>query len=121
MREIESRLGGWVIAARWSIGALLWGSGLIAAALVASIPRNELNDVFLDHFHESIEFRRDADLTVEHLTGIYAVEYPLVSGEPGGSAAPPFSPPSPSMPSGTGSSRRRSTSTSSPTRSDSST
>ena len=70
--------------------ALLWGAGLIVAALVASIPRNELNDVFLHYFDESIEFRRDADFTVEHLTGLYAMEYSLVSGEPGGVADPAF-------------------------------
>ena len=70
--------------------ALLWGSGLIVVALVASIPRNELNDVFLHYFDESIEFRRDADFTVEHLTGMYAMEYSLVSGEPGGVNDPAF-------------------------------
>ena len=69
---------------------LLWGSGLIVVALVASIPRNELNDVFLHYFDESIEFRRDADFTVEHLTGMYAMEYSLVSGEPGGVNDPAF-------------------------------
>ena len=69
---------------------LLWGGGLIAVALVASIPRNELNDVFLHYFDESIEFRRDADFTVEHLTGMYAMEYSLGSGKPGGINDPGF-------------------------------
>ena len=70
--------------------ALLWGSGLIAVALVASIPRNELNDVFLHYFHESIPFRRDVDFTVENLTGMYTMEYSLASGEPGGISEPAF-------------------------------
>ncbi len=70
--------------------ALLWGGGLIAAALVASIPRNELNDVFLHYFDESIEFRRDADFTVEHLTGLYTMEYSLPSGGPGGISDPAY-------------------------------
>ena len=70
--------------------ALLWGTGLTAVALVASIPRNELNDVFLDYFHESIEFRRDADFTVENLTGLYTMEYSLSSGEPGGIGDPAY-------------------------------
>ena len=69
---------------------LLWGCGLIAVALVASIPRNELNDIFLHYFDESIEFRRDADFTVEHLTGLYAMEYSLQSGEPEGIGDPAF-------------------------------
>ena len=70
--------------------ALLWGGGLVAAAIVASIPRNELNDVFLHYFDESIEFRRDTDFTVDHLTGLYTLEYSLESGEPGGIADPAF-------------------------------
>ena len=69
---------------------LLWGSGLIVVALVASIPRNELNDVFLHYFDESIEFRRDADFTVENLTGIYTMEYSLASGAPGGISDPAY-------------------------------
>ena len=69
---------------------LLWGFGLIVVALVASIPRNELNDVFLHYFDESIEFRRDADFTVDNLTGLYAMEYSLASGEPGGIIDPDF-------------------------------
>ena len=80
-------LGDFVVRRR---RGLLWGSGLIVVALVASIPRNELNDVFLHYFDESIEFRRDADFTVENLTGMYAMEYSLASGEPGGISDPDF-------------------------------
>ncbi len=69
---------------------LLWGSGLIVVTLVASIPRNELNDVFLHYFDESIEFRRDADFTAENLTGMYAMDYSLASGEPEGISDPDF-------------------------------
>ena len=69
---------------------LLWGSVLVAVALIASIPRNELNDVFLHYFNESIEFRRDADFTVENLTGLYAMDYSLGSGESGGISDPAF-------------------------------
>ena len=69
---------------------LLWGSGAVVVVLVASISRNELNDVFLDYFDESIEFRRDADFTVENLTGLYSMEYSLGSGEPGGINDPEF-------------------------------
>ena len=67
-----------------------WGSGLIAVALVASIPRNELNDVFLHYFDETIEFRRDADFTTRNLTGLYAMEYSLRSGETGGVSDPAY-------------------------------
>ena len=69
---------------------LLWGSALVVGALVASIPRNELNDVFLHYFADDIEFRRDSDFTVENLTGLYAMQYSLDSGEPGGINEPDF-------------------------------
>ena len=69
---------------------LLWGSALVVAGLVASIPRNELNDVFVEYFDDSVEFRRDADFTVEHLTGLYTMEYSLVSGGSGGIGDPAF-------------------------------
>ena len=81
------KLGEFVVRRR---RALLWGSGLTAVALVASIPRNELNDVFLHYFHESIEFRRDSDFTAEHLTGMYTMAYSLSSGESGGISDPAF-------------------------------
>ena len=80
-------LGEFVVRRR---SVLLWGGGLIAVALVASIPRNELNDVFLHYFDESIEFRRDADFTIRNLTGLYAMEYSLGSGEPGGISDPAY-------------------------------
>ena len=69
---------------------LLWGGGLVVVVLVASIPRNELNDVFLHYFDESFEFRRDADFTTRNLTGMYAMEYSLRTGEPGGISDPAY-------------------------------
>ena len=69
---------------------LLWGSGLVVLALVASIPRNELNDVFLHYFDEDVEFRRDAEFTAKNLTGMYSLEYSLASIEPGGITDPGY-------------------------------
>ena len=73
-------LGEFVVRRRRALG---WGFGMIVMALLASIPRNELNDVFLHYFDRSIEFRRDADFTVENLTGLYTMEYSLAAGAPG--------------------------------------
>ena len=84
---VMAALGEFVVRRRRE---LLWGSGLIVVALVASIPRNELNDVFLHYFDESIEFRRDAEFTVENLTGLYSMEYSLAAGEPGGINEPEY-------------------------------
>ena len=80
-------LGEFVIRRRRALG---WGFGVIVIALVASIPRNELNDVFLHYFDESIEFRRDSDFTVENLTGLYTMEYSLDSGAPQGISDPAY-------------------------------
>ena len=70
--------------------ALLWGSVVLVGVMAASIPRNELNDVFVNYFDRSIEFRRAADFTVDHLTGLYNIEYSLESGQPGGISEPAF-------------------------------
>ncbi len=69
---------------------LLWGMGGFIIFLIAFIPRNELNDVFLHYFDDSVEFRRDSDYTTEHLTGLYIVDYSLESGIAGGISEPAF-------------------------------
>ena len=69
---------------------LLWGSAAVVVVLVAFIPRNELNDVFVHYFDTDIEFRRDADYTDRHLTGLYVFDYSLESGTPGGISEPAF-------------------------------
>ena len=80
-------LGEFVIRRRRVLG---WGFGAVTVALLASIPRNELNDVFLHYFDESVELRRDAEFTVKNLTGLYTMEYSLPSGEPGGISDPAY-------------------------------
>ena len=52
--------------------------------LIAAIPRNELNDVFVEYFDERIPFRTDSDFVVENLTGMYFIDYSLDAGVPGG-------------------------------------
>jgi len=81
------KLGEFVIRQRRS---LLWGTGIVIVLLVANVPRNELNDVFVHWFDESIQFRADTDFTIEHLTGLYTTEYSLRSGEPGAINNPEF-------------------------------
>lgn len=80
-------LGEFVIRRRT---ALLWGLGILSVVLAANLPRNELNDVFLEYFDQTIEFRTDSDFTVAHLTGLYHMQYSLDSGEPGGINEPAF-------------------------------
>lgn len=81
------RLADFVIRKR---GFLLWTNLIVSAAIIANIPRNEINDVFVHYFGESIPFRVSTDFMVENLTGVYVNDYSLDSGEEGGISNPDF-------------------------------
>ncbi|NNL84231.1 MAG: MMPL family transporter [Myxococcales bacterium] len=81
------RLGELVVRRR---GGLLWGMSAVIVVMVANVPRNEFNDLFLHVFDESMEFRRASDFMVENLTGIYGVHYSLDAGTSGGITDPEF-------------------------------
>ena len=70
--------------------AMLWGWLVIVAAMAFSIPRNELNDVLVHFFDESVEFRQDTDFMDEHLSGNTLLEYSLEAPEEGGVTDPLF-------------------------------
>ena len=69
---------------------LMWGTSLVVIVLALLIPRNELNDEFIDYFDESIAFRTDTDFTTENLTGIYRLEYSIEADESGGISNPEY-------------------------------
>ena len=69
---------------------LLPSMTLLVVVLIAFIPRNELNDVFLEYFDDSIAFRTDTDFTVNNLTGMYLIDFSVESSEPGGISDPGF-------------------------------
>ena len=69
---------------------LFWGMCGLILLLLTGLPRNELNDVFVHYFDETIDFRVDSDFTTDNLTGIYNIEYSLNSGEPGGISNPEY-------------------------------
>lgn len=69
---------------------LFWFMGALIVVLVANIPRNELNDVFVNYFEEPIEFRTHTDFTLDNLTGLYTIDYSLESSESGGISDPQF-------------------------------
>ena len=69
---------------------LFWGMCGLILVLLTGLPRNELNDVFVHYFDETIDFRVDSDFTTDNLTGIYNIEYSLNSGEPGGISNPEY-------------------------------
>ena len=70
--------------------AVLWGSVAVVLALLAAIPRNDLNDVLVHFFDESTEFRQDTDFLDERLSGNTLLEYSLHAAEPGGVTDPAF-------------------------------
>jgi uncharacterized protein len=69
---------------------LLWGMTLVILVLIAFIPRNQLNDQFVEYFAESIPFRTDTDFSVANLTGIYQVQYSLNAGSSGAISDPAY-------------------------------
>jgi len=81
------RLGEFVVQRRQG---LMWGMGGVIVLLIAFLPRNELNDVFVEYFDESFEFRRATDFATENLSGIYDIHYSLSAGEPEGLSNPVF-------------------------------
>ncbi len=81
------RLGDFVVRQR---SRLLLGMTALVITLVIFIPRNELNDVFVHYFDETVPFRVDADYTTSHLTGLYLADYSLPAGESGGISNPAF-------------------------------
>ena len=69
---------------------LLISIGILIVALIAMIPKNELNDVFVNYFDKTIQFRSDTDHISENLTGMYFVDYSLDNKEPSGINKPEY-------------------------------
>ena len=70
--------------------AILWAWILIVPLMLLAIPRNELNDVLVHFFDESVEFRQDTDFMDEHLSGNTLLEYSLEATVEGGVTDPLF-------------------------------
>ena len=69
---------------------LFWGWLAAVLAMALAIPRNELNDVLVHFFDESVEFRQDTDFMDEHLSGNTLLEYSLEASTEGGVTDPRF-------------------------------
>lgn len=85
--EVIDKFADWVIRKRRILMPVM---SVIIVALVLMIPRNELNDVFVNYFDERIEFRTDTDYVVDNLTGMYFIDYSLDAGESGGISNPDY-------------------------------
>ena len=84
---LMDRWANFVIAKRRMI---LFCTGAISLLFITFIPRIELNDEWVKYFDHRVQFRHDAEFGMEHLTGIYLVEYSLDSGEAEGISAPSY-------------------------------
>jgi len=69
---------------------LLWGMGLLILGFTALIPRNDINDTFVEYFDKTIEFRQHTDKIADNLTGLYFIDYSLDSKSEGGMSEPNF-------------------------------
>ncbi len=91
VKEDENRLmtkfAEFVIAQK---NTIFWAMTGVIILLVAALPRNELNDIFVHYFDESVTFRTDSDFTTDNLTGLYNIEYSLEAAKTGGISDPAF-------------------------------
>ncbi|MDH5735117.1 MAG: MMPL family transporter [Gammaproteobacteria bacterium] len=69
---------------------LLYSLSIVVITLLCFIPSNKLNDVFVNYFDESVEFRRDTDFATEHLSGTYTIDYSIDSHKETGVSDPEF-------------------------------
>jgi len=69
---------------------LLWGMGIFGIVVISFLPKNSLDDQFVEYFDESVDFRTHTDFAVENLSGIYTLQYSLGTGESGGISEPAF-------------------------------
>ncbi len=69
---------------------LFFGWFVMVSAMILAIPQNELNDVLVHFFDESVEFRQDTDFMDEHLSGNTLLEYSLQASDEGGAINPHF-------------------------------
>jgi len=69
---------------------LLWGMLAIIVGFISLVPKNELNDVFVNYFDESVPFRVETDHVADKLTGLYFVDFSIDSKEEGGVSDPAF-------------------------------
>lgn len=81
------KLGHWVVSHRKKILPFFT---VMSIVLILMISRNQLNDIFVNYFDESVPFRVDTDFATEHLTGTYSIDYSLDSGAPENVSNPDF-------------------------------
>ena len=85
--QIMDRLANFAINYRkplfWVMLAFMIGTAVMA-------PRNQLNDVFVEYFDETVPFRVETDRITEKMAGMYFIDYSINSGSEGGVSKPEF-------------------------------
>lgn len=69
---------------------LMWGSIVVVVAICAFIPRNQLDDQFIQYFDDRVEFRVDSDFATDNLTGLYQIDFSLGTESTGGISDPEY-------------------------------
>ncbi|MEM7209731.1 MAG: MMPL family transporter [Pseudomonadota bacterium] len=69
---------------------LFWIMGGLIIVFAALIPRNELNDVFVEYFDTDVPFRAKTDYITDNLSGMYFIDYSLDAKESSGISEPEF-------------------------------
>ncbi len=85
MLAVMGSFADWVIAKQ---KVLLISMTVLTIVMIAFIPKNELNDIYVEYFDERIQFRTDTDFVVKNMTGIYFIDYSLDSKKAGGISEP---------------------------------
>ncbi|MFK5985846.1 MAG: MMPL family transporter [Pseudomonadota bacterium] len=65
-------------------------SSVIIISLVVFIPKNELNDNFVEYFDQRVDFRNATDYMQDNIRGLTLIFYAIKSGEPSGINKPEF-------------------------------
>jgi len=69
---------------------LLVGMSLVVLTLGSFLPRNNLDENFVEYFDKSIPFRAASDFVSENLGGMYRIDYSVDAKETGGISNPEF-------------------------------
>ncbi len=69
---------------------ILLGGVVVAAVLIAMLPRVELNDQWVEYFDDRVTFRTDTDYALKHMPGIYPVEFSVNAKGPEGINDPEY-------------------------------
>lgn len=70
--------------------AYFLGATAVALALMAFMPRNELNDDTVEYFGPALEIRQALDFVQDHLAGVDTIAYSLPAGGPSGINEPAY-------------------------------